>query len=50
MTSFFAVHLMLTVLSLTLGTIIGVLGVRALGALRGRPVGIEPTQADPAAV
>jgi len=34
MTSFFAVHLMLTVVSLTLGTIIGVYGIRAL--LRAR--------------
>ncbi|WP_375480994.1 SCO4848 family membrane protein [uncultured Jatrophihabitans sp.] len=30
MTAFFGVHLVLTVVSLTLGTIIGVLGVRAL--------------------
>jgi hypothetical protein len=35
MTSFFAVHLVLTVVSLTLGTIIGVLGVRALRAAVG---------------
>jgi ABC-type polysaccharide/polyol phosphate export permease len=32
MTAFFAVHLVLTVVSLVLGTIIGVLGVRALRA------------------
>ena len=30
MTAFFGVHLVLTVVSLTLGTIIGVLGFRAL--------------------
>jgi hypothetical protein len=30
MTAFFGVHLALTVVSLTLGTIIGVLGIRAL--------------------
>lgn len=32
MTSFFAVHLLLTVASLTLGTIIGGYGIRALRA------------------
>ena len=35
MTSFFAVHLALTVVSLALGTVIGALGIRAL---RTRPV------------
>ena len=39
MTAFFAVHLALTVVSLTLGTIIGVLGIRALTiTVNGRPV------------
>lgn len=46
MTAFFGVHLALTVVSLALGTAIGVLGIRALRALRRRPVGIEPAQAD----
>jgi hypothetical protein len=32
MTAFFAVHLVLTVVSLALGTIIGMLGIRALRA------------------
>lgn len=32
MTAFFGVHLVLTVVSLTLGTIIGVLGIQALRA------------------
>jgi hypothetical protein len=32
MTSFFAVHLVLTVVSLVLGTVIGVLGIRGLRA------------------
>jgi hypothetical protein len=31
MTAFFAVHLVLTVVSLILGSVIGVLGIRALG-------------------
>jgi hypothetical protein len=35
MTGFFAVHLVLTVVSLALGTAIGVLGVRALRAAAG---------------
>lgn len=34
MTAFFAVHLVLTVVSLLLGTAIGVLGIRALGRQR----------------
>ncbi|MDT4892700.1 MAG: hypothetical protein QOE97_1735 [Pseudonocardiales bacterium] len=34
MTSFFAVHLALTVVSLALGTAIGAIGLRALAALR----------------
>ncbi len=34
MTGFFAVHLVLTVVSLILGTVIGVLGIRALLAAR----------------
>lgn len=50
MTAFFGVHLVLTIVSLVLGTIIGVLGIRALQASRRRPVDIEPAQADPAAV
>jgi len=33
MTGFFAVHLVLTVVSLALGTIIGLLGVRAARAI-----------------
>jgi hypothetical protein len=37
MTAFFAVHLLLTVVSLALGTVIGGLGLRALRAAR-RPV------------
>ena len=42
MTAFFAVHLVLTVVSLTLGTIIGVLGIRALLKLRsGGPVAVD---------
>ena len=36
MTSFFAVHLVLTVASLALGTIVGILGIRALRA-RSKP-------------
>jgi hypothetical protein len=43
MTAFFGVHLVLTVVSLTLGTIIGLLGVRAL---RARPKTIGPVEAD----
>ena len=42
MTAFFGVHLVLTVVSLTLGTIIGVLGIRALLALRRGSVDVEP--------
>lgn len=34
MTAFFAVHLVLTIVSLTLGTVIGVLGIRGLRARR----------------
>ena len=34
MTAFFAVHLVLTVVSLILGSVIGVLGIRALGRQR----------------
>lgn len=36
MTAFFAVHLLLTLASLALGTAIGVLGIRGLSALRQR--------------
>jgi ABC-type proline/glycine betaine transport system permease subunit len=50
MTAFFGVHLVLTVVSLALGTIIGVLGIRALRTQRRRPVDIEPVQADQATV
>ena len=44
MTTFFGVHLVLTVVSLTLGTIIGVYGLRALLRLRssGYPAGGTP--------
>ena len=42
MTAFFGVHLVLTVASLTLGTIIGVLGIRALRLLRRRAVDVDP--------
>jgi hypothetical protein len=37
MTGFFAVHLVLTVISLALGTAIGLLGVRATLARRPKP-------------
>ena len=43
MTAFFGVHLALTVVSLTLGTIIGVLGIRAL---RTRPKATDVVEAD----
>ncbi|MCW2539295.1 MAG: hypothetical protein JWN95_1020 [Frankiales bacterium] len=39
MTGFFAVHLVLTVVSLALGTAVGVLGLRGLVRLRARPPG-----------
>ena len=38
MTGFFGVHLALTVVSLVLGTTIGLLGVRGLTARRAAPV------------
>ncbi|MGN6607255.1 MAG: SCO4848 family membrane protein [Jatrophihabitans sp.] len=40
MTAFFGVHLVLTVVSLALGTVIGVLGIRALLAARRAPAAI----------
>jgi hypothetical protein len=43
MTAFFGVHLVLTIVSLTLGTIIGVLGILAL---RTRPRTIDAVGAD----
>jgi hypothetical protein len=43
MTAFFGVHLVLTIVSLGLGTIIGVLGVRAL---RAAPGGIRAADDD----
>ncbi len=50
MTTFFGVHLVLTVVSLTLGTIIGAYSIRALLALRRRPVDVGPAQSDAATV
>ena len=50
MTAFFGVHLVLTVMSLTLGTIIGTLGIRALRALRRGSVDSQPARGDPATV
>lgn len=41
MTAFFGVHLLLTILSLVLGTIIGVLGVRGLLSTRKSLVEVE---------
>ena len=38
-TGFFLVHLVLTVVSLAIGTVIGWLGIRGLRAARGGPVG-----------
>ena len=48
MTAFFGVHLVLTIVSLVLGTIIGVLGTRALRASRPRPVEGDVARKDPA--
>jgi hypothetical protein len=53
-TAFFLVHLVLTVVSLALGTVIGVLGIRGLLAARrlsraaGAPVVAEETSGDSA--
>jgi hypothetical protein len=44
--AFFIVHLVLTIVSLTLGTVIGVLGVKGLRAAKR---GSEPVSAAPAA-
>jgi hypothetical protein len=44
--AFFLVHLVLTIVSLTLGTVIGVLGVKGLRAAKRRS---EPVAAAPAA-
>jgi hypothetical protein len=51
MTGFFAVHLVLTVVSLSLGTAIGILGGRAvrqqhLTRFRGEALPVQPQQAD----
>ena len=43
MTAFFGVHLVLVIVSLTLGTIIGVLGIRAL---RARSKATDVVEAD----
>ena len=40
-TGFFLVHLALTVVSLALGTVIGLLGVRALRAVRPAPADVR---------
>jgi hypothetical protein len=50
MTAFFGVHLVLTAVSLTLGTIIGIYGIRALRTLRRRPADVEPAPSDGATV
>ena len=47
MTAFFGVHLVLTVVSLTLGTIIGVLGVRALRSKSPVSAGQDRELAEP---
>ncbi len=47
MTGFFAVHLVLTIVSLTLGTIIGVLGIRGLRSNASRSDKGAPRQSEP---
>jgi hypothetical protein len=50
MTQFFAVHLVLTIVSLVLGTIVGVIGIRALRALRARSSAPSGATSQPEAV